>query len=145
MFLLGLVSCGKKTVEDNIVNYIENNCKQFPCAIKIKEATDFNWDKMFVFDYGADIGEIERTVGTSIPRKKEFSRKLVFTKEGNLVHYDELPTNIEGIVDNQVGFDNVGSYSHKVYLVDDAVFEAQKYSQSDKTYYQLKQLNLKSN
>ena len=122
-----------------MVIYIEKNCPQLPCTLRIKDITDFDWDKMFVFSDGADIGEIEKTLGTSVSVKKAVSRKLVFTKDGKVVHYDELPTNIEEIVNNQISFDDAGNYSHKTYTVDEAVFEAQKYSQNGKTYYHLKQ------
>ena len=139
LFSVSLFGCYEQTVENKIVAHIENNCKQLPCVVRIREITDFDWDKTYVFDEGADIGEIEKVVGTYIPERTRVTRKLVFTKDGKVVHYDELPTNIERIVDNQVGFDNAGNYSHKTYLVEDAVFEAQKYLQSDGTYYHLKQ------
>ena len=135
-----LFSCRYQTVENKIVSHIETTCKQLPCVVRIREVTDFDWDKMYVFDTGFDGNEIKTVVGTYIPEKTALTRKLVFTRDGKVVHYDELPTNIEGIVNNQVAFDDAGNYSHKVYLVEDAVFEAQKYSPNGKEiYFHLKQ------
>jgi hypothetical protein len=134
-----LFSCNKDTIEDKIVSNIERNCLQFPCTVTINKITDFDWNKMYVFSYSASSDQIETVTGIRIVENKEFTRKLIFTKDSKMVHYDELPTNIEGIIDNQVGFDDDGNYSYKIYSVENAVFEAQKYLQSDGTYYHLKQ------
>ncbi len=142
LFLAVLLACRLENVEDKIVNNINKNCKQFPCVIKIKDVTDFDWDKMYIFDYGADIEQIKNAVGTSIPERTQFTRKLVFTKNGKVIRYEELPTDIENIVDNEVIFGDSDTYPHtKIYLAEDAVFEVQKYLQGGETYYHLKQKN----
>ncbi len=139
LFLVYSFGCFKKTVEDKIVSHIEKSCKEFPCIIRIKEITDFNWDKMYVFDYSADVGEIEKVVGVYIPNTTRLTRKIIFTENGKVVSYDELPTNIENIVNNEIVFDNIRDYSYKIYTIENAVFEAQKYLSGDNTYYKLKQ------
>jgi hypothetical protein len=109
--------------------------------VRIRDVTDFDWDKMYVFDTGFDGDEIKTVIGTYVPEKTALTRKLVFTKGGKVVHYDELPTNIEGMVNNEVLFDDAGNYSHKIYSIEDAVFEAQKNSHNGKeVYFNLKQI-----
>lgn len=140
LFSVILSGCFKQTVENKIVNYVETNCKQFPCTVRIIEITDFDWDKMYVFDYGVPFDEIEKVTGTNISVKVEFTRKLIFTRDGKLVRYEELPTDIENIVNNEVVFGDSNNYSHtKIYSAENAIFEAQKYLQGNETYYHLKQ------
>lgn len=137
LFSVFLLACSLGTFEDKIVGKIEAECKSSPCVIRISDLTNFDWDKMYVFYYGEDI---EPILGVSIPEETRFTRKIVFTKEGNVVHYEELPTDIEAMVNNQVNFvDADGNYRHSVYSFDSAVFEAKKYSGGSGIFYQLDQ------
>lgn len=139
--LLFLFACQTNNFDAKIVSYLKDNCNNFPCTIRISEITNFEWDRMYVFSKGATMEIIQEAVGQYIPEKTQFTRKIVFTKNDNVVHYEELPTIIDEIVSNQVYFDNVEDDKREIYTVENAVFEAREYSLGDRNYFQLNQIN----
>lgn len=136
---LFLCSCQLATFERKIVNEITNRCKEFPCIIQINEITEFEWSKLYVVNYGADVTEIEKVEGISIPERTKFKRKIIFTKNGQITHYEELPTHIGEITNNQIFFDNIATNDYEVYTFENAKFEVQKHSAGNIVYYQLNQ------
>ena len=123
IFSIALFGCNG-TIEDKIVDNIKNNCRQYPCLVRMNKLTDFSWDKVYVFGDAVSDAQIEQTVSTKVPDKKnEFARTIVFTKEDKVVYYEELPTDIEGMVKNQLTFDNVEPTTYKSYAVENAAFE----------------------
>lgn len=136
-----LFSCQGRTFEDKIVDKIKDSCKEFPCSIRIGEITDFEWNKLYVFNYGASPSQIEKVVGRYVPENTKFTRKIIFTNKGKIVHYEELQTNVEATINNQVYFDDTVEKGYEIYSVNNANFKAQKYSEGKIIYYQLNQID----
>jgi hypothetical protein len=127
--------------EAKLVSAITTKCQsQFPCTLRIKDVTDFEWDKLYVFKYTAHRGVVEKAVGHQLKDYGEFRRRIAFTNKGNIVLYEEEPTNIEHLVNNEVVFDIPDSSDYRIYD-SDATFAVQKIPIPDGSYYELKKAN----
>ena len=127
IFFLAVISmmlsgCKSNTFENKITNKIESNCKQNSCTIRIKEITDFNWDKMYVFKYNVTLEEVNKVLGVSLENYTEFTRKIIFTSGGKIVYEEEEKTNIEGLINNEVVFDIPDTINYKAYNIEEAKF-----------------------
>jgi len=67
-----------------------------PCQIRIGEATNFDWDEMYVFRPGIVNGEAQSIIPAVKGFKGEFNRKIAFMNQGQLVRIDEAASVIEG-------------------------------------------------
>jgi hypothetical protein len=119
-----------------------DSCKPAgPCTIRIKDLTDFQWDRMHVFSYGAYPEYIEKALGAPLPDYVEFKRRLVFLKGGEIVHREDEPIDIEGMVDGEVRFAGMDTEpSHLSFTPEDAVFSASKQKHSNGVAYVLAQV-----
>jgi hypothetical protein len=137
-----MISCSKSGIIEQKIGDRINACKPTEvCIIKIKELTDFQWDKMYVFTSGARNEHIDKALGMKYPNSVEFTRLMVFTKDGKIVHREEEPTSVENIVNGEISFK--GSYVDRYYLYtpDTASFRAKKTEFKEGSYYKLTQLN----
>lgn len=136
-----LPSCSRSGIIERKIGERIENCQDIPCVIKIEELTKFEWDKMYVFSYGVSLDEIERTLGTSFSDYVEFKRRMVFLKDGRIIHREDETTDIEGMADGEVVFDGMEKEpSHISFTRDGAVFVAEKYYKSRETTYVLRQV-----
>jgi hypothetical protein len=100
-----MLSCSKSGVIERKIGERVDACKSdVPCIVGIKDLTDFQWDKMYVFSYGAYPEYIEKALGTPLPDYVEFQRRIVFLKDGKIVHREDEPTDIESMADGEVSF-----------------------------------------
>ena len=137
--LLLLCGCSKR-LEESIAQRIDETCKSSePCVLRIKDLTHFEWDKMYVFEYSAELYDIETALGTSFPDFVQFRRRMVFLKGGRIVYREDEPTDIERILDGQVVFDIPDAEVYRVYGPD-AEFLATKRKVDERTYYALEQI-----
>ena len=136
-------SCGgetidPKSVEGRLVASITKNCEDSKvCTIRLRDATNFDWDKVYVFKYTATRDEIARVIGFPLPRYEEFKRKIVFLNAGKLAYSEADPTDIEGLINEEVVFDIPDNESYRTFS-SNAVFEVTKVSFPRGVYYQLK-------
>lgn len=141
LWLSVLLSCSRSgEVERAIGNRVNACVPSAPCIVKIKDVTNFQWDQLHVFEHGATLAEIEKALGTDSPDYVEFKRRLVFLKEGRIIHREDEPTDIERPVNGQVSF--AGSYNspHWSFTPETAVFRAEKKTFDGGVYYALTQL-----
>jgi len=134
-----LLGCSRSgLIEQRIGDRVDSCQPNTSCIVKIKELTSFQWDKMFVFSYGASPEYIEKALGLPLPEYVEFQRRFVFLKDGRIVYREDEPTDIEGVVDGQVSF--AGMYTEPSYLSftpETATFSAAKREYSKKVVYVL--------
>ena len=141
--LLIMQSCGSKTIDPNsvegrLVANIKKSCRSSNvCTIRVKDATSFDWDKMYVFDYTTNRDEIAKVIGMPLPRYDEFKRKLIFVSGGKLAYSEEEPTDIESLINEQIVFETPDNESHREFGPD-PLFEVNKKSFSRGVYYELK-------
>jgi len=140
--LIVLGSCGVPTVdplsiEGKLVTKIKTTCGEFAgCTIRVKDVTDFDWDRVYVFNQGATKDQIEKVIGAPFPRYQEFKRSMIFLKGGKVVYSEAEPTDIESPINDQVAFDltrdNYNSYSSESRFV----VERKNFSRG--VYYELR-------
>jgi hypothetical protein len=123
-----MLACSKSGVIEQRIGKRVDNCQpNVPCIIRIKDLTDFQWDQMYVFSYGANQELIERAIKTPFPAYVEFKRQIIFLKDGKIVHWENEPKDIEGTVNGQVSFPGLNiEPSYKSFTPDDAVFRGEK-------------------
>jgi hypothetical protein len=128
-------------IERAIGNKIDACKPDVPCIIKIRDLTDFQWDEMHVFSYGSNLEEIQKTLRTDFPHYVEFKRRIIFLNEGKIVHWENEPTNIEGMIDGQVVFIGMQNEPSQLsFTSNNAVFAATKYGTGYGVAYSLKQI-----
>jgi hypothetical protein len=128
--------------EDKLVSEVTTKCQnRFPCTFRMKDITDFGWDKMYVFKYTARRNLVEKVLGTSIHDFKEFHRKIVFSYKGNVVLYEEEPTNVEHPIKNEVAFDIPDTSDYREYGPG-VLFSIDRIENPEGAYYQLRAVQL---
>ena len=138
---ISFLSCSNsQTVEQRIGNRVNDCSSSSTCIVKIADVTDFSWDQMHVFEAGATLDEIQKSIGTNFPGYVEFTRRIVFLKDGAIVHREDEPTNIEHPVAGQVSFAESYTDPHWSFTPANAVFRAEKKTFSGGTYYVLTQV-----
>jgi hypothetical protein len=95
---------------------------------------------MHVFEAGASLDEIKQSLGTEFPGYVEFTRRMVFLKDGRIVHREDEPTDIERPVNGEVSFAESYSDPHWSYTPETAVFRAEKKQFDRGVYYTLTQV-----
>jgi hypothetical protein len=107
-------------------------CKdQAPCRIVMSEITDFQWDRMYAFKYGATREDVQIVLGTPPSQYTEFTRKIVFLNQGTVVYIEENPSNIEHPTAGEVIFDIPDSDVYRAYDRERAVFLARKETEEE--------------
>lgn len=126
-----------RSIERRIGERIDNCQPNTDCIIKIAGITDFQWDKMFVFDYGVPFNEIQKHTGTEYGSYEEFKRQLVFINDGKIIHQENLLTHVSEMVDGAVQFDGLNYNRPLSFTPDTAVLKAKRYTvgYGDINYY----------
>lgn len=61
--LLFVCACAADSEAGRVSERIRSSCTDAnTCQIRIRDPTDFEWDRMYVFDYGAELYDIEQAV-----------------------------------------------------------------------------------
>jgi hypothetical protein len=128
------------TFDQKIVHFINTHCNsETACLFRLKDVTNFQWDKMYAFTYAAQQSEVENILGRKLPGFAEFQRKLIFLKNGDVVFIAQQKTDIEKLVPDEVVFDIPETANYKVYSAD-ASFRVAKIEASELFYYKLNSL-----
>jgi len=142
LFLVGLGSCLTKTVdphsiEGKLVTRIQTTCGESSgCIVRLRDVTDFAWDRVYVFKTTARQYQIEEVIGVPFPQYEEFKRSMIFLKEGRLVHGEAEPTDVEAPINNQVIFDIPDTDSYRSYSPE-SQFNVTRKSRDGGSYYKL--------
>jgi hypothetical protein len=143
LFLVIFKSCGPETIdpfstEGKLVTRINTTCSDSnSCTIRLKDVTDFDWDRVYVFKYTARKSEIEKVIGVPFPQYEEFKRSIIFVKGGKLVHGEANPTDVEGLINNEVVFDIADGETYKSYS-SESQFEVRRKNFQGGVYYELR-------
>ena len=144
--LVLLESCGNKSIKPNsvegkLVARINSTCQDSSvCTIRVRDVTNFDWDKMYVFKYTATSDQMNKAVGLPLPPYEEFERKIIFVGGGKVVYSEADPTDVEKPIDQEVVFYIPDDALYKSYGRD-SVFRVTKKSFSNGVYYELKLIN----
>jgi hypothetical protein len=141
MALLVTLGCSRSGVIERRIGERVDGCDPAaPCIIRVKDVTDFPWEKMYAFDYGVSHDQIEKALGVPYPNYIEFQRRLVFLNDGKIVHREDEPTDIERPVTGEVIFAETDGVNQWSYTPDTAVFSGKKVGPESESYYVLSQL-----
>lgn len=141
--LVLLQSCGTPaidphSIEGKLVAKIKTTCGESSgCTIRLRDVTDFDWDRVCVFNYAVTKDQIEKIIGAPFPRYVEFRRSIIFLKGGKVVYSEADPTDIEGPLNDQVVFDIAERGNYRTYS-SESRFELQRKSFSRGVYYELR-------
>jgi hypothetical protein len=143
LLLLPILSgCNSGGLEKKIADTIKERCQHAGnCTIRITELTDFAWDRMHVFSYGATYDDVRNGLGVDFPQYTEFARKIVFIKEGRIIHSEEHASNVERRMNGEVVFDIPDRSVHKVYTPDNAIFNVTRWKFEGGVWFEMKQKN----
>ncbi|HMQ05484.1 MAG TPA: hypothetical protein PKD26_16320 [Pyrinomonadaceae bacterium] len=76
---------------------IELSCSSASaCRIRIAEATNLDWDEMYVLRHGLLGVEAEKLLPGAKEFRGEFNRKIAFVKSGQIIRFDEAAEFVEG-------------------------------------------------
>ena len=96
---------------------------------------------MHVYSYGASLEVIEKALGTRFPGYVELTRRIVFLKDGKIVHREDEPTEVERSANGEVSFaESYPEPSHWLFTPDTAVFRAEKKEFEGGVHYALTQI-----
>jgi hypothetical protein len=141
--LVVLQSCGTPTInphsiEGKLVTQIKITCGESTgCTIRLRDVTDFDWDRVYVFNDAVTKEQIEKVIGAPFPRYEEFKRSIIFLNGGKVVYSEADPTDIESVINDQVVFDLTYGNNYKAYS-SGSRFEVQRKNFSRGVYYQLR-------
>lgn len=96
------VSCVKREYslspfDESVGALIQKQCNfETECRIRISDATEFDWDEMYVLRAGLLDVEAKEVLPQVGELWGEFNRKIVFLKNGKRIHADETAEIIEG-------------------------------------------------
>lgn len=139
LFLSGCDGCGSRPgkFQGKLVRTIKEKCQtEQPCVIRIKDITDFSWDKMYSFINTASQERVEQVLGTKVPPLQE-SSKIVFMNKGKIVLFENEPWEMERRLPDDVLFDNFPDNKYYRVYGPDAEFTVKKIELNDGTAYDL--------
>lgn len=138
IILLGcfFVGCqSNNAFEDEILTEIKLCSSEKTCTINMSQIMDFDWDKMYVFKYNATYDDVKNAIGIEPPKFTEFTRKVIFSLNGKVVYFSELPTDISGLLENEIIFDIDDASTYKSYPVEKATFKVSKEEIKEGQYF----------
>jgi len=136
LFVITTFAGCKSSIEKEIARKA-SDCDDENCKIKITDFTDFQWDKMYIFNYAVPSDEVDQAIGVEYGNYEEFTRPWVFVKNNKIVYAENNPDDIETIVDREVVFDGPDSLRFMVYTPKKAIFRVKKKTSDRKNYYLL--------
>lgn len=136
-----LFARGSRKFERKMISVIVANCQgRQECLLRPRDVTNFQWDKMFVFGYGASDSEVERVLGTKDRWGGEFQRKIVFTNGGKVVFHEEEPADVEHPLKDEVAFNFPPNFDYGVYS-QNVVFKVLEKSSTNGRYFELSEVH----
>ncbi len=119
-FIILFVSCNKATIENKIYEDIKdsNNSK-----IDFKDYTDFKWDTVYVFQTPTNLENINKVIKTEYKNYIEFTRPIIFIKNGKIVYSENNQSNVESLIEGQLVYkDLMNTVSYVLITKDNSVF-----------------------
>lgn len=132
-------------LSDKIVKVIESNTDNSNVSlIRVKDITDFEWDKMVIFDLGTSNAEISEALGFKYKDTIDLMSGMIFVLKNKIVYQERIPYNPErqsklNIIVNQ----DPKNTSCRTLLPEYAILEGLKEEIDGKFYYEIIPFNRK--
>ncbi|MFZ1084409.1 MAG: hypothetical protein WAN35_05555 [Terracidiphilus sp.] len=101
--------------------------------------TNFDWDKMYVFDGESSESDRTKALGTRDLGFQEFQPQFVFLKNGRIVHQESEPADVENPVKDEIWIDT-GEEAYYHICTPLAFYSVTEATDKDGPYYTLKQV-----
>ena len=115
-------------------------CNDKVCTVDISEFTDFDWDKLYIFNASVSPEMIAEAVGSDSPEVLQYTRPWIFTKNDKIVHAESNEEGIESVVEDEVLFHFPDSLKYQTYLRSQSLFRIIKQHDDKIPYYELYQI-----
>lgn len=130
--------------QEKVAYAIREKCQRAqPCTIRIRDVTDFSWDKMYWFINTASQERVEQVLGTKVEPLKEGS-KIVFMNKGKIVLFENEPWEIERRLPEDIAFDDYPDSSYFRVYGPDAEFTVKRIELNDGVAYDLNSVKQQS-
>lgn len=138
---LFLTGCGKKNkLELKITKYAEENYTEEGLEIHLLDFTDFDWDKVVVFQYPVSKKEISEAIGVEYKKSLDLLSGMIFVYESRII-YEEIFENNDSFKNKVSPFviyphEDINEKSHfKVFTPEEAVFKCWVKQYDHKNWY----------
>jgi len=84
-----VLSACKKNLQERILIDIYSECKKKECVINIKNVTDFNWNRMYIFSVQASQEEMNKAMGFTYNGWSDLTSQIVFTLNDSIVYVEK--------------------------------------------------------
>jgi hypothetical protein len=112
--------------------------RNVPCQIALKDATDFEWDEVYVFRIGLTPIDVDTCLGQKAGFTGEFTRKILFLRNGEIVGRDENFPDLERMLPGEVVFNVVNDGHARCQKYDKhAAFSVERMPTRGEEYYAL--------
>jgi hypothetical protein len=132
-----LCACSAPNPSSLIVKCIEDECNKKTCIVDLGKIMPFTWDTFVYARYSASQEQLEGVFKIKFENFDEFANKLIFLKNGRLVGFENVATDIEGVVQNEVIFNIPDSARYSVYMKSQSIFVVQTHEVGAGVYYTL--------
>jgi hypothetical protein len=125
-------------IQAKLVDLITKSCTtDSPCLIHLKDATDFEWDKMYAFNNAADRRKVEDILGLSNISELKEGTKIVFMNKGKIDLFETEPEDLERpLPDHLIFVEDTDVNDYKAYSPN-AVFKVKKLKFGEIVQYKL--------
>jgi hypothetical protein len=79
-----------------------------------------------VFGYGARREQVERAIGTAYPSWAEFTRPMIFLRDGRIVYSDNPPDDVERPIAGGVYFDVAQPDGYRCFTPESAIHRVER-------------------
>jgi hypothetical protein len=141
IILIGMVlltGCGKiqnHKIKNKIISTIDMKCQNTnECTISIKKITDFDWDRLVLFNEGASRQEINSVLGFEYRGDTDLKILTFFLYKGKIVYHEEEDYDPEKPSKLFVQYPNPKLH-HMKFSADKAIFKAKKEKIDGEYYY----------
>jgi hypothetical protein len=126
--------CTDNSMKDRITQAIEQRCREkSECAIEMKTLTDFEWDRLVVFEVSSSDAEVSAALGFQYPDLTDLVGGLIFAHSGKIVHQEIFPYDPEN--PDRLSFELPGQINCRAFTPHNANFKVKKEILDGKVYY----------
>lgn len=119
-------------IQREIILYIENNCIEVDCEIKLSSLTNFEWDSLYYFEERALLDSQlrnDKLFPFDVPKsEKLMAGQMIFVKNNQVVHFEEIERGVDQGKKNEISFNNSAVEGMQFYTPETAVFSVKNYS-----------------
>lgn len=133
IFLIIIFKKESSLVQREIISYIEKNCIEVECEIRLSSLTNFEWDSLYYFQERALLDSQlrnDKLFPFDVPKsEKLMAGQMIFVKNNQVVHFEEIERGVDQSKKNEISFNNsMAVEGMQFYTPETAVFSVKNYS-----------------